>query len=154
LKSAPRTSTIFNSGHHRIYDIFVNPGLYNVSGGPDSNSLTSIITHEMMHIRNYTQWSSVQLVGFGAKYVADYKFHKIYEHATDACVLQRAQTLGGSIGSNLVAGLVGYREWIYGALANKPSELAAKKAEYMTPAQIEDYVNNGNRTFNCECGCF
>eukprot|EP00013_Stygamoeba_regulata_P030269 CAMPEP_0177647722 /NCGR_PEP_ID=MMETSP0447-20121125/10452_1 /TAXON_ID=0 /ORGANISM="Stygamoeba regulata, Strain BSH-02190019" /LENGTH=216 /DNA_ID=CAMNT_0019150327 /DNA_START=178 /DNA_END=828 /DNA_ORIENTATION=- len=137
LRSSPKLTTVTRQPLDRVYQVFVNPIVFNdTSAPPHGPSLTacrSILTHELTHCSDYANMTVLQLAEFVVPYELNYTFLVEYEHYTDRRVLDLRS-------ASLDAGLSDYRTWIYGQLADDPEQLAKKKVEYMTPDQIHRYV--------------
>jgi hypothetical protein len=137
LRSSPKIDTAYRAPLDRVYQVFVNPVVFNDTAtpadGPSPTACKAILTHELTHCSDYANMTVEALAEFGLHYVLNYTFHVEYEHFTDRRVLDLRS-------SSLDHGLSAYRTWIYGQLADDPVELAKKKIEYMTPTQISAYV--------------
>jgi hypothetical protein len=135
LKSAPKLTSVIYSGKKRTYQVYVNPFVCG-SSGPPKHALEAILAHELMHTVSYTKMSTIRLGIFVTRYGTSASYLQRYEHQTDKDTLE----LGTD--APLAQGLKAYREWVYDQIKSDPENLAAKKREYMTPQQIDQYVRD------------
>lgn len=92
MKAGPRPYFFFQSRDNRHYTVFINknkgrkPGV-NVKSELTFNACVGIFGHELAHIVDYTDESTLQLVLFGIAYSLSGKSMTKTEHATDlSCI--------------------------------------------------------------------
>lgn len=135
--------TFFKLGHilkeKRLYYLDINKKLYDCA--PSKMALQAILAHELKHIADYKDSSSVQLIRLGLRMIGK-KSRSKYERATDFYVME----LGES------EGIREYRQWIYKRLTKKA--LKKKKCFYYTPEEINRYLQGEvdfSEYFNVYC---
>lgn len=135
--------TFFKLGHilkeKRLYYLDINTKLYECA--PTKLALRAILAHELKHIADYKDSSSVELIRLGLRMIGK-KSRSHYERATDYHVME----LG------LSEGIREYRLWIYKQLTDKA--LKKKKCFYYTPEEINRYLQGEidfNEYFNVYC---
>jgi hypothetical protein len=117
-------NTLEDAPFDRHYQLHYNPQIF--ANPPSRFALGAILVHELKHVTDYTQMTSANLAAFGIWYATSNVDD--YEHQTDL------QSLEDGCGEGLKA----FRVWLY---ANVPAaDLAAKEAEYYTPAQIDAWI--------------
>jgi hypothetical protein len=97
---------------------------------PSLDGLRAIIVHELRHFADYEAMSVRRLYGLGIRYATSKRFRREYERATD----QFAVELGHG------AGLIEYREWLYGRL--EPKALKKKQYYYLSPDEIRQQLDS------------
>lgn len=147
LSSSPSPATLAVGAPMRIYDVNVNPQLFNESFGPEGKdnftlAMPAILTHELCHSVDYISMNLFEFATWAAAYQVNYNYLIAYEHATDVCVLLRDEK--HRFKYQLGIGLMQYRVWVYAAVEHSPEQLAAKKREYMTPKQISLWLKHHN----------
>ncbi len=123
----PKLITLFGRKKSRKYLLSVNPKVLNCPLPPDS--LRAILIHEMQHIADYENWSTWAIAKHALYYLTSLQYRVRFERETDTKALERGAGLA----------LVGHRLWVYQWL--NPKELKLKKKIYLTPAEIEAWVN-------------
>jgi hypothetical protein len=126
LQANLKKKTIFKEAQKRTYVIEVNQKLYACPPSPEG--LKAILVHEIQHINDYLNMSSVEVIGLAARYSTNKKFHTKYERDTDTKTLEKG----------FGKGLIDYRLWVYQWLG--PKELKNKKRFYYTPEEIETWM--------------
>ncbi len=126
LQAKPNYKSLFKKKHFRKYYVEINTRL--LSCPPSMESIEAILVHEFEHIKDYNTMSSVKIGEMGSKYALSKKFRSKYERQTDVKALEKG----------LGAGLIGYRNWIYAKLS--PKQLLLKKRYYLTPEEIESWI--------------
>ena len=124
FKSEVAPGTVLRSARKRRYHVQVNSQL--LADAPADAALTAIIVHELSHVHDYTQMSSVRFAEFAIGYAT--RPQAAYERQTDGAPLRRG----------LGCGLMEYRVWLYARL--DPKTLALKKKNYFTPAEIAEWM--------------
>jgi len=121
--------TVLKKGPSRSYRVYVNPRLF--ESPPSEAAIRAALAHELTHILDYTRLSPVALEKFTLRYATgdDSK----YERATDQGALERGYGCG----------LIEYRRWLYAHVS--PATEAAKRKSYLTPEEIEDWMERGER---------
>jgi hypothetical protein len=118
--------TLFAEPARRSYRIEVNSRL--LAAPPSPRALDAVLTHEIQHVRDYSEMSGWLLVIFGLKYslfsIAD------YEHRTDEAVLLRGEGCS----------LLQYRLWLYAH--ERGRALEEKILDYYTPAAIVEWLQH------------
>ena len=121
--------TFFKLGHilkeKRLYYLDINTKLYDCA--PPKLALKAILAHELRHIADYKDSSSIQLIRLGLRMIGK-KSRSRYERETDYHVME----LG------LSEGIREYRLWIYKRLSEK--SLKKKKCFYYTPEEINRFL--------------
>lgn len=135
--------TFFKLGHilkeKRLYYLDINTKIYKCA--PPENAIKAIWAHELQHISDYKDASSIELIKLGLKMIRK-KTRSQYERATDFRTMERGHS----------EGLKEYRLWIYKRLTEK--DLKIKKCYYYTPEEINRYLqgeNDFSEYFNIYC---
>lgn len=135
--------TFFKLGHilkeKRMYFLDLNKKLYECA--PPKSALIAILAHELKHIQDYKDSSSLQLIRLGIKMIGKRSRSK-YERATDFHVMQEGMS----------EGIREYRLWIYKRLTKK--SLRKKKCFYFTPEEINRFLQGEvdfDEYFNVYC---
>jgi hypothetical protein len=121
--------TVLKKGPSRSYRVYVNPRLF--QSPPSEAALQAALAHELIHILDYTRLSPVALEKFTLKYATG--DNSKYERATDQSALERGYGCG----------LIEYRRWLYAHVS--PATEAAKRRNYLTPDEIEEWMEKGER---------
>ncbi|MBS2021937.1 MAG: hypothetical protein JST92_05970 [Deltaproteobacteria bacterium] len=124
FKSETKVSTIELNAKKRTYHVMVNEKL--LADAPSDAALYAIAVHELSHINDYRQMTSVQFIAWAAKYAVESQ--ATYERQTDGAPLSR----------KLGCGLMEYRVWLYAHVDAKT--LALKRKNYFTPEEIADWM--------------
>lgn len=123
LQTKPKILKLIGPKRKRVYFLEVNKNLY--SCPPPAKGLEGILVHELEHINDYENMSTVQIAALGIKYATSKKWRSEYERGTDLKAVKKGYAKGLSL----------YRKWIYPKLSEK--ELELKKYYYMTPEELE-----------------
>lgn len=94
---------------------------------PPAAGVVAILAHELVHVRDYTSMDTEALGAFAIEYATSDV--SVYERATDEATLEKG----------CAAGLVAYREWLYGVV--DPETEAQKRHDYYTPEEIRAWVS-------------
>lgn len=117
-------STAGNEPFERNYIIQINPLL--LENPPSGGATVAILVHELKHILDYTEMSSLEFAEFGLWYaqgdVAE------YERETDLFSMERG----------CAEGLIEFRLWLYEQIS--PETLEEKKENYYTPEEIQEWI--------------
>lgn len=113
---------------NRVYILLVNKKLE--IDCPSDEALRAILVHEFIHLRDYTQSSSLELAMLAFKVHWMRSFTTAYERSIDKRSLEY----------NTHDGLIEYRQWLYKKIS--PEQIAIKKRDYLTPDEILLLKNN------------
>ena len=89
MQAQPRVKSIFNDKSSRIYKIKISryiqlkEGLINIEDVPE-DILVGWIAHELGHVMDYLDRSSIQMLGFGIRYLTSKPFLKLAERNADS----------------------------------------------------------------------
>jgi hypothetical protein len=114
------------SAKKRKYIILVNTQL--CYDHPTPEAIKAILAHELIHIRDYTKSSTLQLLQLAFMVHWFTTFNTQYERSIDL----------RSLDYNFHDGLAEYREWLYERIPKKL--VAAKQRDYLTPAEIRNLI--------------
>jgi hypothetical protein len=116
--------TIERNAHKRTCHVLVNEKL--LADAPGDAALRAITAHELTHVSDYTQMTSVQFLAWAAKYATQPQ--ATYERKTD----------GFPLSKGLGCGLMEYRVGLYAHVDAKTRAL--KEKNYFTPQEIADWM--------------
>ena len=125
FKSEVVPKTLVRNAHKRTYAVMVNEKL--LTDGPSEAALRAIAVHELSHVTDYTQMSSIEFAVWAAKYALTSQ--ATYERKTDLSPLSKG----------LGCGLMEYRVWLYAHVDAKTRAL--KEKNYFTPGEIADWMS-------------
>jgi hypothetical protein len=130
LKTFVRPVHTFLKSSKRTYYLDFNEKLFECA--PNKSALTSILVHELFHIKDYVEFKTKDFVGLILQ-MSNKKGRTRYELQTDLKVL--------ASGKEYAEGLKEYRKWIYLKLDKK--QLETKKRYYLTPEEIDKIMAGG-----------
>lgn len=125
LQAQPEIKTILKKSSKRTYEVQLNLRL--LACPPETSALQAILVHELEHVKDYENWSSIKIVSHALKYATNKQFRTKYERETDLETMQKGFSQG----------LIGYRFWVYQWLT--PKQLKIKQRYYFTPEEILDW---------------
>jgi len=119
-----RLDTIAEPPRERVYLVQYSEEMFALA--PPSDGVVAILAHELVHVSDYVGMDTEALGAFAIEYATGDV--SAYERATDEGALERG----------CAAGLIAYREWLYGVVDEETR--AEKERDYYTPEEIRAWV--------------